>query len=203
MSAQVKAAQDRERQANLLRAADRRVYQTTAELDSLRTDVETERRENEDTNQRTYDRSVLILAEKGDDIYEGNHRIRINSGKVRMNLALRAGIPNVAGALNVNIVEPFYSSDNQEQTNAFYCELPDFGKTCIIAIVYAENSRNDMIAASIMSDRDGWMKAEKKIVGKYLGRQGKSRTDVSPQEWAELYQQIEDNLDFQEVDLAG
>jgi predicted GIY-YIG superfamily endonuclease len=203
VTAQVRAAQDRERQANLLRAADRRLYQTTAELDSLREDVEAERRENEDTNQRTYNRAVSILAEKGDDIYEGSHRIRINSPKVRMNLALRTGIPNVAGALSVEIKEPFTTHDDQEQTNAFYCEIPDFGKTCIIAIVYPDNSRDDMVAASIMSDRDGWMKAEKKIVGKYLGRQGKSRTDVSPQEWAELHQQIEDSLDFQDVDLAG
>lgn len=192
------AAEDNARRDRLIAAKDRRYYATRAEKEQLAEEVEAERKANADTNKQSYDSAIRILKEMGDTLYVRNHRVTINSNKVSGQLARRTGIPKeIKGSINVNFVEPYFTYGSQKDTNAFICELPDFGVSCIISVFFAKNDPEAMIASSIMSERPGWTKEEKKALKPYGG---KSVSDFTLEEQLRVYSEVRDALDLKELE---
>lgn len=202
LQAKYRASERQRNQDKIDRAREKRLLQTEQEKQQIAADYQAHVQANADTSDAEYKRAVEILErEYGTDLYKGSKRVQINSEKNTKTLAIATGINTpVRGALNVVFDRPYYAHDDQEDTNAYYCDLPDFGVTCIIAIKFKTGSTKDMVAATIFNDTAGWEKMQKKVVKKKFGFQGINRTDVSIEQWADTHFEIKDRLELEALE---
>jgi len=192
------AAEQAQRNESMARAQDRRLYETQQESDERAKAYNDLQAAVSDTEKESRKRAITILKAKGDSIYQGRHRILLNSKKVINSLARNAGCV-LSGSFEVEIKEPYYSYEGQEETNSYICDIPDFGKECIVAIVYKQGNTNDMIAATIMNTSAGWEKMLDEVCTDEFGDQWKSRMDIKPELWADAHFTTVTRLQEQEM----